>query len=196
MRGAAEWALGVAAAVLTGAFLSAAAGGILRTPGIAAGAAGGGPYFHGGKTSAPQGADPGCGSADCHPGAPHAKDRSYAPFRNMHVRFVGCLVCHGRGSRGSWIVAAAGLARKPNPGDGGFLRERWTIAAAAAAGKGREQMHALMGAALSCRACHSEEGSRDIAAKGGRNLPTGFDNPVALRMIEEGAKQWIPDTMR
>ncbi len=57
-------------------------------------------------------------------------------------------------------------------------------------------MHGLIGPALSCRACHSEEGSREIAALGVKSLPAGFSNPVALRMIEEGARQWIPDAMR
>ncbi len=195
MRRGAEWALGLAAAVLVAAFVSAVAGGGAPATGSASDAAVAARYFHGGKSAAWPADDRGCGAAGCHAGAPHAKDRTYAPFRNMHVRFIGCLVCHGRDSRGSWTVLPVAPARKAEVRDGGPVRERWTIAAASAA-TGRERMHALLGGALSCRACHSAAGSREIAAKAGRELPAGFEDPVALRMIEEGAKQWIPDTMR
>lgn len=195
MRHAAERALGLAAVVLTAAFLWAVAGGGPWAPGAGSPTKAGTGYFHGGKASPPVVEDAACGSAGCHAGTPHAKDRTYAPFRNMHGRFVGCLVCHGKDSRGTWIVAPPAAASTPGAGDDGLLRKRWTIATAAPA-VGRDKAHTVLGVALSCRACHSGEGSREISAKGGKELPGGFDDPVALRMIEKGAKQWIPDTMQ
>lgn len=191
MRRAADWALGFAAAGLAAAFLAAVAGRGAPRPVATAKAQ----YYHGGKSSAAPVDGSGCAAAGCHAGMPHAIDRAYAPFRNMHLRFVGCLVCHGKDTRGSWNVLRATPARKAEPGDAGPPRERWTIDVATTA-TGKQQLHALLGTAMSCRACHSEGGSREIAAKGGKELPGGFDDPVALRMIEKGAKQWIPDTMR
>ncbi len=194
MRRGAEWALGLAAALLAAAFLSAVAGGGAPAPGTLSGASTAA-YFHGGKAGAGPAGDRACGAAGCHAGLPHARDRRYAALRNMHVRFIGCLVCHGKDSPGSWTVLRVAPAKRAELRDGGTPGERWTIAATTTA-TGRERLHALLGPALSCRACHSAAGSREIAAKGGKGLPGGFEDPVALRMIEEGAKQWIPDTMR
>ncbi len=123
---------------------------------------------------------------------PHAKDRTQAAFRNMHVRFIDCLVCHAAGSRGSWIAERP--APKPATGDTGLRRNRWRISTSTPPVE-RARMHTVLGTALSCRACHSPDGSREIAGDGG-GLPAGFVDPVPLRMIEEGAKQWMPDTMR
>ncbi len=195
MKTRAEWALGVAAAVLTASFVWGLAGGGW-TPADASRRAPGARYSHGGKTVPVILDAGGCGAPGCHGAAPHSRGGAYAPFRNMHGRFVGCLVCHGRGSRGAWIVTRPRLAPTPEPRDGGVVRERWTIGAPGTPAGGKDVAHAALGEALSCRACHSADGSRDIAAKGGPGLPGTFEDPVALRMIEEGAKQWIPDTMR
>lgn len=196
MNRAVEGALALIALILTGAFLAAVAGG---GEGISWGGASATPddrYFHAGKTPSASAEDRGCLSKGCHAAAPHAKERTQAAFRNMHARFVDCLVCHGRESRASWSVRPPPQAPKPGAAQGGgTFRGRWTIAAPKPE-IDREKMHGLIGQAVSCRACHSEQGYRELAGKGIRHLGPGFVNPVALRMIEEGAKQWIPDTMR
>lgn len=194
MNRAAEWALALVAAVLLVAFLSAVAGGpaLIRGTGFAATADA--RYFHAGKTPAAV-EDGGCGAAGCHVGMPHAKERTHAAFRNMHVRFVACLVCHGRDSRKSWSVGPPAPGHGKGARDGGLPRNRWTLSAPVPP-VDREKAHRLLGPALGCRGCHSAEGYRELGAKGAAGLPAGFVDPVALRMIEEGAKQWIPDTMR
>ena len=111
----------------------------------------------------------------------------------MHLPFVDCLACHGRDARRAW-VAEPPAAR--TAAGGGHVGTQWRIAAPVRGAVARDKMHGLIGPALSCRACHSEEGLREIAAAGIKDLRSGFANPVPLRMIEEGAKQWIPDTMR
>ncbi len=194
MKRTAEWALAVAALILTGAFLSAVSGGGLLSPGEGFGAPRDGRYFHAGKTAPAAAGDRGCRSPGCHVGMPHARGRTQAAFRNMHMRFVECLVCHGKDSRKSW-TAVHSPPENRSVGGKGSLRSRWTIAAPGPAVE-PGKMHGLIGPALSCRACHSEDGYRELAGKGVRDLPAGFTNPVALRMIEEGARQWIPDTMR
>ena len=195
MTRAAEWVLALSAAVLTGAFLSALAGGAGWTPAGRSGTTVDARYFHAGKTAPAPVEEGGCRAAGCHAGIPHAKDLTQAAFRNMHVRFVECLVCHGRDSRRSWRVGPPAPGPEKGGRDGVILWKRWTIAAPMPS-VDRAEMHTLLGPALGCRACHSGEGSREIGAKGARELPAGFADPVALRMIEEGAKQWIPDTMR
>lgn len=190
-----EWALALVAVILTGSFL-------LAVTGRGGWMAGEGPdatrdprYFHGGKTPPASLSERGCLSKGCHAGAPHAEDRTQAAFRNLHVRFIDCLVCHGRDSRKSWIAEAPAPVAKPGGRAGAFPRNRWKIAASGPE-IDRERMHGSIGPALGCRACHSEEGYRGMTALGIRDLPSGFVNPVALRMIEEGGKQWIPDNMR
>lgn len=194
MKRTVEGALALAAVILTVAFLSAVSGGgaffgkSSREPRD-------GRYFHAGKLPPVSGEDRPCRSPECHAGMPHVRDRTLAAFRNMHLRFVDCLVCHGRDSRKSWSAEPPPPEPKQATGDTGPVRKRWKIASPMP-GIEREKAHATLGAALSCRACHSEEGYRNITARGVKDLPAGFVNPVALRMIEEGAKQWIPDTMR
>lgn len=191
-----ECALGVTALVLTAAFVAAVGGGGWRIRGGGAPAAPDDGYFHAGKTRPASLGDLGCVSKDCHTAVPHAKDRTQAAFRNMHAGFIDCLICHGREPRTSWSVWPPPPAPGPGAARGGVSsRGRWTIAAPKPE-IDRERMHGLIGQAVSCRACHSDQGYRELAAKGIRNLGPGFVNPVALRMIEEGAKQWIPDTMR
>ncbi len=195
MTRATQWVLGVVAAILTGAFLSGVTGG---RPWSSAGdprTASEAPYFHGGKLATASVGDGGCRGAGCHVAMPHAKDLAEAAFRNMHVRFVDCVVCHARDSRKSWTVVPSDTPSRPGAGGEGALAERWKITAPMPA-VAREQMHGILGAAVPCRGCHSGEGSREIAARGGKGLPARFVDPVALRMIEGGATQWMPDTMR
>ena len=56
-------------------------------------------------------------------------------------------------------------------------------------GMDREKMHGSIGPALSCRACHSEQGYRDLTEKGIRDLPQGVVNQVAVRVIERAPSQ-------
>lgn len=192
MKRTAEWALVLLAAILAASFMAALAGWGSASIGDGSRASRDGRYFHAGKTPAASAGNAGCGASGCHAGMPHARDRAQAAFRNMHVRFVECLVCHGGASRTSWTV------EPPTPGpaaDGGTARKRWKLATPGGT-VDREKPHAALGASLSCRKCHSEEGRQEFAAKGVKDLPSGFVNPVALRMMEEGAKQWIPDSMR
>lgn len=189
MKRAMELVLAVLAVGLAGAFLAGAIGG-----GAAGDASRADRHFHAGKTP-PQAREGGCRSGECHGVAPHARELTLAAFRNMHVGFVDCMACHGRNARGSWSAKPPAQAPKRAAGAGTTARERWRLAGPAAGGEGKA-MHERLGAALACRACHSEEGARDIAAAGIRELPAGFANPLAAKMIEEGARQWIPDTMR
>jgi len=190
-----ERVLALVAVVLTGVFLAGVVG-----QGKASHAEGSrrlldGPYFHAGKTPPVPVEDRGCRSPGCHAGMPHVKDRTQAAFRNMHLGFLSCLVCHGKAPRSSWTAEPPPPAPNRPLGGTGYLRARWKIAVSMPA-VDREDLHGTLGQALACRACHSEEGRKEIAEKGVRDLPAGFANPVALRMIEEGAKRWIPDTMR
>lgn len=150
-------------------------------------------YYHAGKAPPARMEEGGCRAPKCHAGFLHAKIRTLAAFRNMHLRFVDCLACHGRDARTSWVAEPFGANRADDPR--GSRRTRWKIALPAPAVDG-DKMHAMIGPAVSCRGCHSEEGKSELAGKGIKDLPAGFADPVPLRMIEEGAKQWIPDTMR
>lgn len=193
MTRSAEWGLALAAIVLTAAFAAGVSG---WGPAVFRGsvpAAATDRYYHAGKIPADRFGSDGCSAPGCHQRIPHTKVPARAAFCNMHLRFVDCLACHGKDARKTWVAEPPGGG--PMAGIGGRLRRPWRIAAPAPA-VARDKIHGLIGPALSCRACHSEEGLREIAAKGIRDLPSGFANPVALRMIEEGAKQWIPDTMR
>lgn len=193
MKRRVEGGLALAAIVLTAAFVAGVSGwgsDALResvSPSRAE------HYYHAGKAPPAHVEEGGCRAPKCHNGFPHAKVPTQAAFRNMHLRFVDCLGCHARNARTSWVAKPLDAIRVD--GARGSLRTRWKIASAEPAVDG-EKMHALIGPALSCRACHSEEGQSVIAAKGIKDLPAGFADPVPLRMIEEGAKQWIPDTMR
>ncbi|MGE5189657.1 MAG: hypothetical protein ACM3NF_06335 [Gemmatimonadota bacterium] len=196
MRRAVEWALGAVAVLLTGAYLAAVSGGAGERPAGDPPGTPEGRYFHAGKVPAPALAEPDCLSEKCHGAVPHAKDRTEAAFRNMHVRFVDCLVCHGKESRASWVAVPPGRRPAGQAEHGGIApRSRWRLEVRPT-GIDRDRTHDSLGPALKCRACHSDEGYPRLTGLGIRDLPRGFANPVALRMIEEGAKQWIPDTMR
>ncbi len=188
-----EWGMALAALALTAAFAAGVSGyGPAAFRGNAPAAAADG-YYHAGKIPVTDFGSDGCRAPGCHPAVPHAKIRAQAAFRNMHLRFVDCLACHGKDARESWVAGA-----RPDPmtaGGDGRLRTAVRLAVRTAPVT-PDKMHGLIGPALPCRACHSDEGLREMAAKGIRDLPSGFANPVPLRMIEEGAKQWIPDSMR
>ncbi len=195
MTRSAEWALALIAVILTGGFWAGVSGGGVALFGEGPPASRDGRYFHAGKAAIVTGEDRGCRSPGCHAGMPHARDRALAAFRNMHLGFVDCLVCHGKDSRQSWKAEPPPPEAERAIGERGRRGKRWKLASAMP-GVDREKSHGMLGAPLSCRSCHSEEGRREIAAKGVKDLPGGFANPVALRMVEEGAKQWTPDSMR
>lgn len=138
--------------------------------------------FHGGKTAGTRDVDAGCRGDACHDPYPHRKDRTNAPFLNMHRGFAECLACHGKEAEKEWI------ARTRPEGKGtwlGFSRE---------APKGNP--HEGLGTAAACRKCHSESGREILRAKGMSGLTSGFANPISLRMIEGGARRWAPGEQR
>ncbi len=137
-------------------------------------------YFHGGKDAARPAADPACQDGKCHAGLPHRKPVPESAFRNMHVAFAECLACHGKDPEGRWAPA----------GGAGGRRIRFTGGAAAA------DRHEGTARALSCRSCHSEAGREALRRKGIQDLPNNFASPIALRMIEEKGKRWVPDEIR
>ncbi len=189
----AEWALALAAIAVSVAFTGGVSGWGRSAARGAASSSATDRYYHSGKGLEGVRATDGCVGEGCHVGFPHSRGLTLAPFRNMHVRFVECLACHATAAREAWVVRRA--TGRPGGGAAAGAEPRWIIGSART-GAAREKMHGLTGAALSCRACHSEEGARALAARGIKDLRAGFQNPVPLRMIEEGARQWIPDTMK
>ena len=148
-------------------------------------------YFHAGKTVSSEHPDPSCQSDACHAAFPHGNSPTSSAFLNMHVRFVECLSCHGVDSRNRWILKASAA------GQPGATGPRRGIAYPVPKGKsGDADRHALLAAPISCRGCHSESGTAALKARGIGDLPGGFANPISLRMMEEGAKRWIPADMR
>jgi hypothetical protein len=149
-------------------------------------------YFHGGKTLPGGRKDPSCQSEACHVDNPHEKNATLSAFRNMHVQFTDCLSCHGANSPNRWILTSPIVGGDPGLSDR-RVRIRYTVPT----GKnGREGHHALLVPPISCRECHSDSGRATLSAGGVTGLPAGFANPISLRMIEEGAKSWIPPDMR
>jgi len=173
-----EGALSLAAVILAGTFLFGAAGVV---PGTISGR-NETPFestsYHGGKTETAPPSDGACQAPGCHDGYPHRKGTSVAVFRNMHLRRVDCLSCHGKEADRRWAVS--GAPKDPSwrvryPSDGR-----------------RSGPHAGMGPAMACRGCHSENGRAVLLERGVKELPSGFANPIALRMLEEGARRWDP----
>jgi len=141
--------------------------------------------FHGGKRPHSMKRDTACQAPQCHAPSPHRKPASTTAFLNMHETVVSCLGCHGRDPERRWGAGetsgevAFRLVYSPVPETG---RE------------GRR--HDANGTPAACRRCHSTEGRRAIAAAGVKGLREGFEDPIALRMIEGGGRKWLPDDIR
>ncbi len=138
--------------------------------------------FHAASPAPPGPGNPACQAEGCHDAFPHRADRGRPAFLNMHLRYAECLACHGKEARARWSTTGRGGEGKGRVG--------YT-----AAGPGTEA-HAGMGPPVACRSCHSEEGRLALAAKGMSALPSGFADPLALRMIEGGARSWTPADLR
>lgn len=135
-------------------------------------------YFHEGKSGESPVRDPACQTKGCHGAYPHEQGPESA-FRNLHVRFVECPVCHGREGEAEWRIEA---------GD-----ERWRIRTGTRRADGGS--HPPVGPPVRCRECHSRAGRERIERGAGRKLQGDFTDPVALRMLEEGSREWVPGGM-
>lgn len=151
---------------------------------IATGSAGAA-TFHGGKKQRPMKPDPSCSAQECHAAFPHRKPNPTGAFLNMHGTVVSCLGCHGRDPERRW--GPGGTA-----GEGAFLL---VYSPVPEVGRGVRR-HDANGPPAACRRCHSMEGRRAIVAAGVKGLHEGFEEPIALRMIEGGGRKWLPDDMR
>ena len=136
--------------------------------------------FHG-QPAIPAAADPSCQSGKCHAPAPHEKGATVAAFLNFHARFVDCLVCHGRSTDGTRV-------ERKDPKGRHSLRSG-NVAAAA-------DPHETLATPTACRGCHSESGKSALGSRGLKEFPDGFENPMALRMIEERKDRWLPAGLR
>ena len=145
----------------------------------------GGTSFHGGKKTLSLNRDAVCITPQCHATSPHRKPGSTSVFLNMHQTTVSCLGCHGRDPERRWGPGGT-------EGDGAF---RLTYTPVPGVGRGGRR-HDANGVPAPCRRCHSMEGRRAIASSGVKGLPEGFENPIALRMIEGGGRKWLPDDMQ
>ena len=135
--------------------------------------------FHGGKGSTSLDRDPACSAKECHTPSPHRKTGPSSAFLNMHESVVSCLACHGRDPERHWSARKMELVYSPVP----------------EVGKGGRR-HDANGPPAPCGRCHSVEGRRAITAAGVNGLHEGFEDPIALRMIEGGGRKWVPDDMR
>lgn len=174
-----ERTLSLAAIAVAVCFLAGVAGWRLPVPGgrISSGSATG--YFHEGKPAGAGMRDSSCRTEKCHGAYPHGKGLESA-FRNMHAEFVDCPVCHGREGKAEWSVEAGG-------GD------RWRIRSGTPPAAG--DPHASFGTPVRCRECHSQAGRERIERGGTRKLQGTFNDPIALRMLEEGSRKWMPEGM-
>jgi hypothetical protein len=152
----------------------------------------GGEYFHAGKTLPGRRTDPSCQSVSCHDDHPHERNAILSAFRNMHVRFIDCLSCHGAEFRNRWVVADPVVGGDTGSSDR-RVKIRYTVPKAESK---RDEHHALLVPPIPCRECHSDSGKVALLDRGVAELTAGFTNPIPLRMIEEGAKSWIPPDMR
>jgi hypothetical protein len=160
--------------------IAVAAGALLFLPRLRAGAAlpaapsFSGTTYHAGKAPLPP--SPGrCGGTGCHEGAPHAGGGGMAAFRNLHGGKVECLACHGVSGKGGWISGGSA---------GSLLASRDT------GGKEGERHAGVARGALGCRECHSRDGEQAIRRAGVPALTAAFADPMALRMVESGARKW------
>jgi len=136
-------------------------------------------YFHDGKQARDAIHDSRCQTEKCHSVYPH-NGGPESTFRNMHVEFVECPACHGREGQPMW---------KTGRGAG----DRWIIRAGLPQKSG--DPHPAFGPPVRCRGCHSEAGRKRIERGSARKLQGTFNEPVALRMLEEGSRKWVPDGM-
>ncbi len=139
-------------------------------------------FYHGGKKTPSEKRDPACSTTECHASSPHRKAGPESAFLNMHESVVSCLGCHGRDPERRWNT--------PEKAGEGVSRLAYSPVPEAGPGGRR---HAANGPPAACRRCHSMEGRRAIAAAGVKGLPDGFEEPIALRMIEGGGRKWLPD---
>lgn len=179
MSGRAERLLFLAAILLLASWFAGVAGWRWQPDGRGDSLHDGPAYFHGGKTVLDPLPAPGCRSGKCHAGVPHRKGPE-AAFRNQHGSFVECPACHGADGGTAW--------RAERRADG-----RWMIRTETRQSPG--DPHRGFGAAVRCRGCHSEAGRKRIERGSTGSLQENFLHPVALRMLEEGSKSWVPDGM-
>ncbi len=118
-----------------------------------------------------------CGSGDCHMAYPHRSGGTVSAFLNYHGEFTDCTVCHGP-------EAVSWEARKREEGGPWHLVSRGPLPP----GDPHEKLSVPRG----CRQCHSPRGMEDLGSRGVQEFPQGFDSPIALRMIEESRKRWLP----
>ncbi len=175
-----EAILGAGAVLLAALFL-------LGVLGVRFGGSGGtggrpGTAFHAASPGPTESVNPVCQAAACHDPYPHRADRGRAAFLNMHLRYADCLACHGKEARERWTAI----------GRGGGDRAKLGYSPAVTG----SVRHEGLGPSVACRSCHSEEGRRFLASKGVSALPPGFADPLALRMIEGGARSWTPADLR
>jgi hypothetical protein len=157
-----------------------AAGALPRDSGkVVASESDSGRLFHEGKTRRPRTAGNDCLGPGCHEGAPHRRDANLSTFRNMHTTYVDCLVCH----------AGDGAVRFEGSQDASGRRHlKYTGSKPSVGDKG----HPVLGGSATCRRCHSEAGASSLKARGLTSLPSNYADPIALRMIEGGARRWNP----
>jgi hypothetical protein len=179
MKGATENILR-AAAVLVAALFMARALGIGAAVSAPARPA---PFrYHGGKTGPARTVSPACLGGRCHLEAPHRGNVVESAFRNMHAGFIDCLGCHGKEAERRW---------KPS-GKAGTGTLKVACDGPAAGGN----PHDATGKPAECRFCHSEAGLERLSRRGIGGLPGNFASPVALRMMEEKGKRWVPEGFR
>ena len=142
--------------------------------------------FHGGKRVLFPKRDPACSARECHTPSSHRKPVPSSAFLNMHETIVSCLGCHGQDPERRW---GAGKTA----GEGPPLRLLYSPVPEPGRGGRR---HGANGPPAECRRCHSMEGRRAIAAAGVKGLHEGFEEPIALRMIEGGGRKWLPEGVR
>jgi hypothetical protein len=177
VKTAADWlmvCLAVAAVVLLGA-------GVLPSdvPGIGGPSSGKALHYHPGKNARTVASEASCLATGCHSGSPHKRDPGLAPFRNMHTAYVECPVCH----------AADGIARSAGrQADSGRHHLKYAGVAPTSGAK----RHPALGSPSGCRRCHSDAGAAALKARGISSLPSNFNDPIALRMQEGGARRWNP----
>lgn len=136
--------------------------------------------FHG-KSAGRVGTDPSCQSGKCHPPSPHERGGTLAAFLNFHGEFADCLVCHGKSAEGIRV-------EKKEPAGRVALRSGNPAPS--------QNPHEGTASPTPCRGCHSEAGKNLLRSRGLEEFPNGFDNPMALRMIEERKDRWLPAGLR